>query len=106
MLTERVMRLQTRTTGKIARADAEAVAIQALSFMASEPERLGRFLAVTGIGPESIRAAAATPGFLAGILDYLIANEALLLDFSAERGFDPASVVRARDALPGARRRE
>ena len=106
MLTERVMRLQTRTTGKIARGDAEAVAIQALSFMASEPERLGRFLAVTGIGPESIRAAAATPGFLAGILDYLIANEALLLDFAAERGFDPASVVRARDALPGALRSE
>jgi hypothetical protein len=102
MLTERVMRLRTRTTGKITRDDAEAIAIQALSFMASEPERLGRFLAVTGIGPESIRAAAATPGFLAGILDYLIANEALLLDFTAERGLDPASVVRARDALPGA----
>ena len=96
--------MQTRARGKIARTDAEAIAIQALSFLASEPERLGRFLAVTGIGPESIRAAAATPGFLAGILDYLIANEALLLDFTAERGFDPASVVRARDVLPGAER--
>ena len=96
------MRLQTRGTGKIAREHAEALAIQALSFLASEPERLGRFLAVTGIGPESLRAAAATPGFLAGILDYLIANEALLLDFTAEHGFDPASVVRARDVLPGA----
>jgi Protein of unknown function (DUF3572) len=95
------MRLQTRA-GKIAREDAEALAIQALSFLASEPERLGRFLAVTGIGPESIRAAATTPGFLAGILDYLIANEALLLAFATEHGFDPASVVRSRSVLPGA----
>jgi hypothetical protein len=98
--------LQTRAPGKFARDDAEALAIQALSFFASEPERLGRFLAVTGIGPEGIRAAAATPGFLAGVLDYLIANETLLLDFTAERGFDPASVVQARDALPGARHGE
>jgi hypothetical protein len=100
------MRLQTRGAGKIAREDAEALAIQALSFLASEPERLGRFLAVTGIGPESIRAAAATPGFLEGILEYLIANEALLLEFTAERGVDPSLVVKARDVLPGARRPE
>ena len=45
---------------------AEIVAIQALSFVASEPERLGLFLAESGIGPESLRAAAADPRFLAG----------------------------------------
>jgi hypothetical protein len=96
------MQLQTRGSGNIAREDAESLAVQALSFLASDPERLGRFLAVTGIGPESIRAAAATPGFLEGILEYLIANEQLLLDFTAEHGFDPALIVKARDALPGA----
>ena len=33
---------------------AEELAIAALSFIAAETERLGRFLALTGIGPESI----------------------------------------------------
>ncbi len=34
---------------------AEGLAIQALTFIAEDPERLGRFLAVTGIGPAEIR---------------------------------------------------
>ena len=47
---------------------AEALAIAALTFIAGEPEPLGRFLALTGIGPESIRAAAHEPRFLLGVL--------------------------------------
>jgi len=50
---------------------AEALAIQALNFLATEPERLGRFLALSGLGPESIRAAAAESGFLANVLAHL-----------------------------------
>jgi Protein of unknown function (DUF3572) len=45
------------------RAAAESLAIAALAFLAAEPGRLGRFLALTGIGPESIRAAAHQPQF-------------------------------------------
>jgi hypothetical protein len=44
---------------------AEIVAIQALSFVAGDPERLGLFLAESGIGPETLRTAAADPHFLA-----------------------------------------
>ena len=46
---------------------AEGLAIQALTFIAGDGERLGRFLAVTGIGPAEIRAATREPGFLAGV---------------------------------------
>ena len=49
---------------RITRKIAESLAIQALGFMAGEPERLGAFLAATGIGPETIRKAAADPAFL------------------------------------------
>src|SRR5262245_58106192 len=52
------------------RAAAERLAIAALAFIAEEPERLGRFLALTGIGPESIRTAAHEPQFLLGVLDH------------------------------------
>ena len=47
---------------------AEGLAIQALTFIAGDAERLGRFLAVTGIGPNEIRAAARESGFLIGVL--------------------------------------
>ena len=62
---------------------AEGLAIQALTFLAGEPERLGRFLAATGIGPTEIRAAAGEPGFLAGVLDYLAADDRLIAAFAA-----------------------
>ena len=61
---------------------AESLAIQALAYLAGEPERLGRFLALSGLGPEQVRRAAAEPGFLAGVLEYLSSEESLLLGFA------------------------
>ena len=40
-----------------AREAAEALAVQALSYIAQDGERLGRFLSLTGIGPAEIRSA-------------------------------------------------
>jgi hypothetical protein len=51
----------------LTREQAEGLAIQALAFIAGDSERLGRFLAVTGIGPAEIRTAAREPGFLVGV---------------------------------------
>lgn len=96
------MQLRTRPTAQPTPAEAETLAVEALSYLAAEPERLGAFLAETGLGPESMRAAAAAPGFLPAVLDYLIGKETMLLDFSAEHGLDPAGIVAARQALPGA----
>jgi hypothetical protein len=97
------MELKTRPT-KPTPADAEALALAGLSFLAADPERLGAFLAETGLGPENVRAAASAPGFLPAVLDYLIGNEPALLEFAAEQGLDPARIVAARNALPGAPR--
>ena len=80
---------------------AEALAIQALTFIAGDSERLGRFLAVTGIGPAEIRAAAREPGFLIGVLDHLAADERLLTDFAAEAAIDPSTIGKALAALGG-----
>jgi hypothetical protein len=81
--------------------DAESIAIRALGFLASEESRLERFLALTGIGPGDIRAAAAEPGFLVAVLDHVASDEALLLSFAANAGLDPGSVTRARAVLAG-----
>jgi hypothetical protein len=80
---------------------AEALAIQALTYIAADGERLGRFLAATGIGPAEIRKAAREPGFLLGVLDHLASDERLLTEFAAEAGFDPADIGKARAALGG-----
>ena len=86
---------------QLTRDQAEALAIQALTFIAGDSERLGRFLAVTGIGPAEIRRAAGEMGFLAGVLEYMASDDRLIGAFAGENGLDPADVERARTALTG-----
>lgn len=81
---------------------AEAIAIEALGFIANDPDLLPRFLALTGISASDIRLAAREPGFLAGVLDFVLAHEPTLMAFSEATGTDPALVARARLRLPGA----
>jgi hypothetical protein len=71
------------------------LAISALSFLAEEPERLSRFLDLTGLSPGTLRQAAADPRFLASVLDYLAADESLLLAFSANAQVTPESIMQA-----------
>jgi hypothetical protein len=85
---------------------AEALAIQALTFIAGDGERLGRFLAATGIGPAEIRAASRESGFLLGVLDYLAGDERLLTAFATETGVDPSTIGKALAALGGHWERE
>jgi hypothetical protein len=80
---------------------AEALAIAALGYLASEPDHLGGFLATTGIGPDQIRSAARDRDFLSGVLDYFSGDEALLIAFARDREIDPAEIERARAALGG-----
>jgi hypothetical protein len=70
---------------------AEIVAIQALSFVAGDPERLGLFLAETGIGPETLRTAAADPHFLASVLDFVLRDDATVKAFAAASELDPTN---------------
>jgi Protein of unknown function (DUF3572) len=80
---------------------AEGLAIQALTYLASDGERLGRFHAVTGIGPGEIRSAAGEPGFLVGVMEYLASDEPLLSSFAAEAGVAPTDIAKAHLALGG-----
>jgi hypothetical protein len=82
--------------------DAEAIAVSALGFLAGRPEHLGRFLAETGIGPESIRAAAGDPNFLAGILSFLMSDDAVLLEFTEAAKIRPTLIAIAHHRLAGA----
>ena len=78
---------------------AEIVAIQALSFVATDPERLGAFLAESGIGPETLRTAAADPHFLASVLDFVMRDDATVQAFAAASQLHPTNVAAAHQAL-------
>jgi len=80
---------------------AEAIAIQALGFLGQDPDRLGNFLAESGLGPESLREAAKQRDFLAGVLDHLMRDEALLLAFALSVDVEPPAIVRAHADLGG-----
>jgi hypothetical protein len=80
---------------------AETVAIQALSFLAGEPARLGRFLAETGLGPETLRGAAKSPEFLVSVLDFVLGDEAMVKEFARAHELKPSVVAAAREALGG-----
>lgn len=91
-----------RSIARMTVEEAEDVAIRGLGFLAGDPEALGRFLALSGIGPRDLRAAAAEPGFLAGVIEFFMADEALLLAFSLHAGIRPTMLAAARHALAGA----
>lgn len=77
-------------------ADPESIAIGALSWIAADGEMMNRFLGLTGIEPDQIRDVASEPGFLAAVLDFLLAHEPTLLRFCEEIAIDPKFVAKAR----------
>ncbi|MBR0752703.1 DUF3572 domain-containing protein [Bradyrhizobium jicamae] len=78
---------------------AEIVAIQALSFIAGEPERLGLFLAESGIGPETLRNAASNPEFLASVLDFVMRDDATVQAFAKVSELHPTNIAAAHQVL-------
>jgi hypothetical protein len=78
-----------------------SIAVSALTFLAADAGRLEKFLAVTGLGPHNLRKAAEDPGFYTSVLDYLLADEPLLVAFAADAGLEPDEVANGRQALGG-----
>jgi Protein of unknown function (DUF3572) len=86
---------------RIDREAAEAIAAQALGFLAAEPQRFGRFLALTGVDLDELRANAGAPELLAAVLAHLAGDESLLLAFAAEAHVTPESIAPALAILQG-----
>ena len=84
---------------KIDRDQAESVALDAFGFLAEDEERLRRFLDSTGLRPDTIRAAAASPGFHAAVLDYVASDEPLLVALAAALNTKPERIIEARQTL-------
>ncbi|MER0239182.1 DUF3572 domain-containing protein [Fulvimarina sp. MAC8] len=80
----------------------ETIAIDGLSFIASDDKLFTRFCGITGLSAGEMRAAASEPGFLAGVLDFILAHEPTLMAFSDHSGHAPQTIDAAARKLPGA----
>ncbi|MEM7499596.1 MAG: DUF3572 domain-containing protein [Pseudomonadota bacterium] len=80
---------------------AEALAAQALAWMARDDELVGRFLASTGAAPGDLAQAAGDPAFLGFVLDFLMADEESARAFAEAERLPPEMLRTARARLPG-----
>ena len=82
--------------------DAEALALQALVWTLSEPDRAMRLLSVTGLDPADLRTRAGEPVVLGAALGFLEQHEPDLIACAGSLGVKPEALVRARMTLdPG-----
>jgi hypothetical protein len=93
-----MMRPKTKNNSE----EAEILAINALGFLASDGERLQRFMELSGFDVAAIRESASKPAFLGGVLDHLLSDESLLLIFAEDQQLRPERIAELRRKLPGA----
>jgi hypothetical protein len=79
--------------------DAVALALAALAATLGDERRAQRFLDLTGIGTDELRARAADPVLLAALIAFLEAHEPDLISVSQAIGIDPTSLSAARRQL-------
>lgn len=80
---------------------AEVTALQALGWVASDPDRLGAFLNMTGAASADLARNAADPAFLGSVLDFLLTEDALVIGFCDSQALPYDTPMRARADLPG-----
>ncbi|HET9336386.1 MAG TPA: DUF3572 family protein [Sphingomicrobium sp.] len=79
--------------------DAEAMALAALAATLTDVRRAERFLALTGLSPDGIRASVRERSLLAACLGFLEAHEPDLVAVAEAVGVKPEALVAARAEL-------
>lgn len=80
---------------------AETFAARAFEWIATDTDRVARFLAVTGADVGMLRHQAGDPVFLASVVDFLLADEMTLVTCCTALGEPFEMPMHARAALPG-----
>jgi hypothetical protein len=79
--------------------DPHALALAALAATLTDERRARRFLDLTGIGTDELRAKADDPVLLSALIAFLEAHEPDLISVSEQVGVNPESLGRARREL-------
>ena len=83
------------------RKSAETLAAKAFSWVAEDADRLNAFMAMTGAAPSDVVANAASARFLGTVLDYILTEDALVIEFCDSCALPYTAVMQARAVLPG-----
>jgi hypothetical protein len=78
---------------------ADALALRALAWTLSQPERASRLVSLTGLDPDDLRARITEPAVLAASLIFLEQHEPDLVACAADIDTKPEALVRARQQL-------
>jgi hypothetical protein len=71
--------------------------LAALAWVLSDTSRAERFLALTGLSPESLRATIGEPATHRAVLEFLCAHEPDLIAAAESLGLDPARLAGLRE---------
>jgi hypothetical protein len=80
---------------------AEILALEGLGWLAGDQAGIQRFLDQSGINAAALRAAAGNREMSIAVLDFLLANEDLLLGFCESASISPKELHLARHRLGG-----
>lgn len=82
--------------------DPETLALLALAHIAGDETLFARFFALSGLDEASLRARAAEPAVLGGVLDFVLGDERLVVTLAETFEVPADAFARARRKLPGA----
>lgn len=83
------------------RESAEILGLRVLGWMASNDDLLPVFQGATGASEADIRAGAADPSFLGALMDFVMMDDAWVMQCCDSLGLGYDSLFQARQALPG-----
>ncbi|MGH6827689.1 MAG: DUF3572 family protein [Rhizomicrobium sp.] len=79
--------------------EAEVMALEALAWLAGRPQDIARFLTISGLAAEDLRKSVGDRQLQASVLDFLLGEEPLLLEYCRNVLRRPQTVHRARHLL-------
>ena len=76
-----------------------ALALQALVFVLGDPPRADRFLALTGLTPDALRAGVGNPLIMGAVLEFLANHESDLVAAAAALDIPPETLAAAWESV-------
>lgn len=89
------------TNHSLSTKSAAFIAIRSLAYISQYPEEISKFMAISGISASDILRLKENLKFLGGVLDFMTADESLLLAFCSEEQLSPEAVEASRLTLVG-----
>lgn len=86
---------------QLSRNAAETLGLQAVAWLAGNDTLLPVFLGATGASEADFREGFQDPAFQGSVLDFLLMDDAWVMEFCSDLGLKPEEPMGARMALPG-----